>query len=194
MSVKVKFRTNFEAMFEFHGENPELFLKSILRVCENPKYRHDPRSRTNASAVVEVCSGCYSNNFWLNSLGLRLLKARIKSAQLYMEIEKALEQIKEGKWSEIEYCFGYGNFRIGIRRIWSLIVQEGLLEFERKVFNIVAQNGGVSVEAIITQLLNEGVVTTFKKVRDALGHLEILYMVEKQHNQYSIRWGILEDA
>jgi hypothetical protein len=194
MSVVLKINGSVTSVFKFKGERSDLWLKTVLRVLNNPKYRYDPRSRKNASAVVEVCSDCYSDTFWINGLGLRLLKARIKSAQLYMEIEKALEQIKEGKWSEIEYRFGYGNFRIGIRRIWSLAMQEGMLQFERRVFDVVSQNGGMSVETILARLLLSGCVCTFKQVREALEHLNILYVVEKQHGQYSVRCGMLEDA
>ena len=194
MSVKLKVRTNFETTFEFHGENPELFLKSILRVCENPKYRYDPRSRTNASAVVEVCSDCYTNDFWLNGLGLRLLRARIGNAQLFVNVEKALEYVKNGNWSKFEYCFGPGEFLSVVRRLWSLIVQDGLLEFERKVFDVVAQNGGVNVETVMSRLLSDGVVCSFVRIREALYRLKKLYVIEEQHGQYSTRYGILEDA
>lgn len=194
MSVKLNVRGQIETCFEFKGENAELWLKSVLRVLNNPKYRYDPRSRRNASAVVEVCSSCYTDTVWLNGLGVRLLRARIGNAQLFVNVEKALEHIRLGKWDEFEYCFGSREFLSGVRRLWSLIVQDGLLEFERKVFEVVAQNGGVSVETVMSRLLQSGEYCNFKQVRDALGRLEILYVVEKQHGQYSVRWGILEDV
>jgi len=192
MSVVLKVRSSVDTSFEFKGENADLWLKTILRVLNTPKYHYKQGSK--GSAVVEVCSDRYSDTVWLNGLGVRLLRARIGNAQLFINIEKAIEQISLGKWDDFEYCFEHEEFLFGVRRTWSLACQDGLLEFERKVFDVVAENGGLSVDTIVSRLIIDGVMCDFKGVREALFHLRKLYVVEKQHGQFGIRYGIIEDA
>ena len=80
-----------------------------------------------------------------------------------------------------------------MKTVWAL--KKGELALEAKVLNALWSegNGGLRVENIVGRLLAAGCVARFAAVRDALGHLCKLYLVEHCYGQFSIREGMLDD-
>jgi hypothetical protein len=154
-------------------------------VLKNPKYQAD-KSKPSVVSIPD-----YED--WLSRQGVRAVKDRVRYPQFYIEIEEALLAISSGVWSDVPY---FKEFKSSIRKVWTYAQEDNLLGLERKVYQTLLEddNGGLSVEAVLERLFKAGSVAGFKQVRDALGHLCRLYVVERLQDMFSVRYGILEES
>lgn len=183
MSLCVK-SGSCECVFEYKGENPELWLQSVKRVLHNPKFQ------TVKGIYTLVSIG--DNTYTLSRQGIHTLKDRVRLPEFYIAIEKVLTQISESDWEGIE--IERELIKDKVRKLWTYACEDKLLEFERQVYEALLQNGngGLNLETVLERLVKSDVVKTFSQVREALEHLCTLFVVERQHGQFSVRYGVLE--
>ena len=177
------------ATFEYHGEQPELWLQSVKRVLRNPKFQ------VNMNKAHYGKYNLVSVPDWQDALslsGVRSVKDRIRLPEFFIEIENTLELICKGEWHDVEIEVNYSKSKA--RKVWLFALEDGLLQFEQHVYEALLQdgNGGLTVDQILERLLLKGSVATFSMVRVALAHLETLFLVEFQHGMFSVRYGIVE--
>ena len=176
-----------ECTFEYHGEQPELWLQSVKRVLRNPKFQVD--AKTKNYCLIDLPESTHNP---LTLSGVRSVKDRIRLPEFFIEIENTLELICKGEWHDVEIEVNYSKSKA--RKVWLFALEDGLLQFERVVYEALLQdgNGGLTVDQILERLLLKGSVATFSQVRVALAHLETLFLVEFQHGMFSVRYGIVE--
>jgi len=106
-------------------------------------------------------------------------------------IETVVQQVSCGQWNNI--VLPRQNFKASVRKIWKAV--KDFLPLESQILDCltVDGNGGLKVESILSRLLAAGVLARFAVVRDALGHLCKLCLVEHAYGQFSIRDGMLGD-
>ena len=175
--------------FEYKGESPELWLQSVKRVVMNPKFEAENKSPIlRANVILPEWQTALSRS------GLRAVKDRIRLPAYYIEVERVLNCIRKGEWHSIESMDFDRDFKWGVRKVWSYAREDGMLILERLVYAALMEqgNGGLSVEEILTRLWWNSTRASFHEVRDALEHLCILYVVERQGALFSIRNGMLE--
>ena len=106
-------------------------------------------------------------------------------------IEAVVQQVSSGQWNNI--VLPRQNFKASVRKIWATVGKDLFLESKILDCLTVDGNGGLRVESILSRLLAAGVLARFAVVRDALGHLCNLCLVEHAYGQFSIRDGMLGD-
>jgi len=178
--------------FEYHGEAPELWLQSVKRVVMNPKFEQEPKSKSFLRDPANVVLPEWQAT--ITSQGMRAVKDRVRLPAFYIEVEHILTQIRNGGWHSIEKDFDRAFFKHGIRKVWIYASEDGMLVLERLVYEALMEqgNGGLTVEDILVRLWRKDTRASFHEVRDALEHLCILYVVERQHGMFAPRFGILE--
>ena len=122
------------------------------------------------------------------------LRDRVRLPNYFIEIERVVQQVSCGQWNDLNiYSLKSWNFKTAIRHVWSAV--NTCLPFEAQILDALYQNGngGLRVESILSRLLAAGVLARFAVVRDALGHLCKLCLVEHAYGQFSIRDGMLGD-
>ncbi len=188
MSLSIK-SAQSTCTFEYKGENSELWIQSVRRILNDPTLR-------GAQYVVGFGDCVDSGNYEgaLNKLGIHAVKDRVKLPEFYVTVERILTQISRGEWSQIDKDFDRDQFKAGIRHVWALAIQEGLLTFEQEVLECLYKdgNGGLSVDTIVERLWKQGILKPFSEVRRALEHLCVLYIVERCNTQFSPRYGMLD--
>jgi hypothetical protein len=189
VKVSIKAYSGNCTVFEYKGESPDMWLRSMQRVLKNPKFQADYKHANRGYAFVSIPD---LEGLFLPS-GVRAVKDRVRYPEFYVEIEEALLAISSGLWNDVPY---FREFKSSIRKIWNYAQEDGILELERKVYQALLEddNGGLSVEAVLERLFKSGSVAGFKQVRDALGHLCRLYVVERLQDMFSVRYGILEET
>jgi len=181
-----------ESTFTYSGESPELWLQSVKRVVMNPKFEQKDKSKSFLRDPANVVLPEWQAT--ISPQGVRAVKDRVRLPNFYIEVEHILTQIRSGDWHSIEKDFGSGFFKHGIRKVWSYAREDGMLVLERLVYEALMENGngGLTVEDILVRLWRKDTRASFHEVRDALEHLCILYVVERQHGMFAPRFGILE--
>ena len=176
LSVKT---ATLERVFSYNGPDPELWVQSIQRILNNL----DDHNGRGVSVEFE-------GNFYNASYSeLCRLRDRVRLPNYFIEIEKVVQQVSSGQWTDLD--IPRDHFKAAVKAIWNCC--KANLTLEAQVFTCLYQegNGGLKVESILSRLLAAGVVARFGAVRDALGHLCKLYLVERCYGQFSMQEGML---
>jgi len=182
MSLMVRMGSR-DTTFTYNGEDSEFWLKAIMRFLESLPNNYD-------KCVAHVLLG--DNRFFLVKAELNQLKQRIKTPNLYVEIERVFDKIVKGLWNEIEYL-DFTHFVKGVRELWRMYSARPEAWLDVQILEALRShdNCGLTVDIIIGRVFQEGFTVTFKQVRDSLNRLCRLYVAEHSHGQFSVR-GILE--
>jgi hypothetical protein len=175
LSVKT---ANHETTFQYNGSEPESWTASIRRVLSDPVIKH-PIARV----LFE------NSEYFLDSKYLHKLRDRVRYPEYFIALEKVVQQVSLSQWANLE--FPRDHFRRGVQFVWECC--KVALDLESKVLECLCGegNGGLRVESIVGRLLAAGVVARFAEVRDALGHLCKLCLVERAYGMFSVRDGML---
>jgi hypothetical protein len=182
LSVKT---ATLERVFSYNGPDPDLWLRAIKRVLTDPQ---------NKAEQLTTYIQLPDENFLVGRGEWRRLRDRVRLSNYFIEIERVVQQVSSGQWNDLDLgFFARDHFKTSVRLIWSAVTD--FLRLESTILDCLYQegNGGLRVESILSRLLAAGVLARFAVVRDALGHLCKLCLVEHAYGQFSIRDGMLGD-
>jgi len=179
--LSVKTATS-ETVFSYNGPDSDLWLKAIKRVLTDPK---------NKAEQLTTYVQLPDENFLIGRGEWRRLRDRVRLPNYFIEIERVVQQVSSGQWNDLDLAFNRDHFKAAIRLIWGIVGKS--LGLETAVLDCLYSdgNGGLKVESILSRLLAAGVLARFCLVRDALGHLCKLCLVEHAYGQFSLREGML---
>jgi hypothetical protein len=140
----------------------------------------DPCCKVDLGDYQDVCG----------KRGARALRQLVAKPEAFISVEQFMQSIESGSWKELE-C-QREQFKWCVKQIWRYAKPK--LELERQVLEALLEddNGGLSPECVTERLFKKGVLCGFGKVRTTLGHLCKLYVVEHQHGQFSVRYGLID--
>ena len=175
LSVKT---VSSETVFQYRGSEADLWTRAVKRVLTDPIVKK-PTAQINFE----------NSEYFVTIKEVRRLKDRVRLPSYFIEIEKVVQRVSCGQWTDLD--IPRDHFKAAVKAIWNCC--KANLTLEAQVFTCLGQegNGGLKVESILSRLLAAGVVARFGAVRDALGHLCKLYLVERAYGQFSIREGML---
>ena len=170
-----------ETTFTYNGETPELWTAAIHRVLTDPVIK-SPTAQVNFE----------NSEYFVTAKEVRRLRDRVRLPDFFVDVERVVQQVSNGQWSE-ELQIPREHFKRAVQLIWTACREK--LELEPKILDALYRegNGGLKVDSILSRLLAAGVVARFAAVRDGLGHLCKLYLVERCYGQFSVRNGMLSD-
>jgi hypothetical protein len=118
------------------------------------------------------------------------VKTHSSTSTFQSELDRIVWQVSSDQWNDL--VFPRDNFKRAVRYVWDVLKEK--LTLESAILDTLIQegNGGLKVESIMGRLLAADVVARFSVVRDALGHLCKLCLVEHVHGQFSVREGMLK--
>jgi hypothetical protein len=180
MTVCLSVKTGLsETVFTYNGSEPESWSASVRRVLTGPVIKHP-----TARLLFE------NSEYFLDAVYVRKLRDRMRYPEYYVEVEKVVQQVSSSQWSNLD--FPHDGFKKAVQFVWTCC--KANLTLESQILESLYQNGngGLKVESILGRLLAVGVVARFAEVRDALGHLCKLYLVERAYGQFSVRDGMLQ--
>jgi len=177
--LSVKTATS-ETVFQYLGSEAELWVQGVKRLLTFPYQGH-------AIGTIQIGGDEWS----IGRSELRRLRQRVRLPNYFIEIEKVVQQVSCGQWTDLD--IPRDHFKRAVQTIWDCC--KANLGLEQQVLDALYQNGngGLRVESILSRLLAAGVLARFAVVRDALGHLCKLCLVEHAYGQFSIRDGMLGD-
>jgi len=179
LSVKTDMSTS---TFQYLGDEPELWKTAVQRVLVDPVIK---------KPVAQV--RCENSESWLDSKTLRKIRSRVQYPTFFIELEKVVRQVSLSQWNDLSLQYFRNNgFVTAVRYVWTVLKEK--LTLESAILDTLYQNGngGLKVESIMGRLLTAHVVCRFSALRDALGHLCKLCLVEHAHGQFSIRQGMIK--
>lgn len=168
-----------ETVFEYLGSDADLWKTAVQRVLTDPIIK-----KPTAQISFE------NSEYFVTAKEVHRLRDRVRLPGYFIEIEKVVQQVSSGQWDQL--VLPREHFKVSVRKVWSMVKKDLVLEGQVLDCLTVDGNGGLRVESILSRLLAAGVVARFGAVRDALGHLCKLYLVERAYGQFSIREGMLK--
>jgi hypothetical protein len=159
---------------------PDLWIQSVKRVLSDPVIKHP-------TAIVRF----EDSEYFVTAKEVRRLRDRVRLPSYFIEVERVVQQVSSGQWNDLQ--LPHDRFKQGVQHVWECCQEHLPLESQILDSLYANGNGGLRVESILSRLLAAGVLTRFAVVRDALGHLCKLCLVEHAYGQFSIRDGMLGD-
>jgi hypothetical protein len=176
--LSVKTATS-QTVFQYLGNEADLWISSVKRVLSDVD--QNPKGSYHVELDGQIALVC--------SQKLRRLRDRVRLPNYFIEIERVVQQVSCGQWNDLQ--IPREHFKATVKTIWNQC--QSVLGLESQVLDALYRegNGGLRVESILSRLLAAGVLARFAVVRDALGHLCKLCLVERAYGQFSIREGML---
>jgi hypothetical protein len=178
--------SSYDVTFECKREDSDLWKSAAIRILKNRVSMSDVLcAKVDIADYQDMCG----------KRGVRALKQLVAKPEPFIEVEKVMQLIVAGSWDKIDpYSFQREQFKWIVRQIWRYA--RAMLPFECQVIEVLLEdgNGGLDAECIFERLLRKGPLSSFGKVRDALGHLCKLRLVEHVHGQFSVTYGLIDWA
>lgn len=168
--------------FTYLGLKPELWKAAAARILDNQDL-HGAIFKVDLDGLERLASKqCYTR-----------LRQVIRDPDCFADVEAIVSLVVEGSWDKLDFwSVGRERFKFAVRYVWNAVKSE--LELDAKILEclLMDDNGGLSVEAVCARLWLTKELSCFSRVRDALGHLCKLCLVEHAHGQFSVKYGLVE--